>query len=718
MTASPINSSKRHPCPICGRTKDGDCRQMPNGTVVCHHPKDLKRGETVTVEGVVWAFTGNTKDDRGGVFKPHEPRQKGHLRVVASGGTASRKTALTPSVPAPLPSLPPANTFALARFTGAMADISSKRDGDYWYFDENNRQQRTATKSGKAIYTHHKTEEGWRKGAGSDCPCWNEACLAVADGTAIYAEGEKVAAALCEAGVLGVSIPGHEAESLEKCTTALKRHKAMGVVELVAYLADNDVAGRKKATVMANAALAAGLPYVCVNAGDIWPDLPEGGSVDDLSHQLFPDEIVAALEDSFREALRVSAISGDSSTPYAAKHLDDPLDKATNEKEEALQRLVCQIVEARAGGDTVRDAALMSQTWRLGIPSATTDSLVLQKWAALRGISTEKADAPVMGRTIGAAAGPGLEQRLPGFLLENGLHLLIADAGVGKTTMSLEMARLLANGSSNGFLDQQEGVRKTGKVLYIGTDGGSTAFQTLSDYATDLADAEQWGGIEFWCEEAGRRKPWVLSLPNLELLVKRLEQGDIRACVVDTINSVFQGAGISPYLGPVDQYLRLLKAIVCPYGPLIMLGHTNRSGAGIKGIGGSPAFQEVPDALHRIERLKQPQEDGTLVFRWTVEKLRGESFRQFSYARIDDQFKVVEGHFFTNCGDKLLACIKRRREEMAPTSPKCLIADTKEAASSVRAALTRLRQRRLIEKKGTGFVLTDLGEARLEEIKL
>jgi hypothetical protein len=112
-------------------------------------------------------------------------------------------------------------------------------------------------------------------------------------------------------------------------------------------------------------------------------------------------------------------------------------------------------------------------------------------------------------------------------------------------------------------------------------------------------------------------------------LAKRLEEGDITAVFIDTINSVFQGAGISPYLGPVDQYLRLLKAIVCPYGPLIMLGHTNRSGSGMKAIAGSPAFQEVPDALHRIERLKQPQEDGTLIFKWTTEKLRGESTGSF-----------------------------------------------------------------------------------------
>lgn len=719
MTAAPINSSKRHPCPICGREKDGDCRLMPDGIVLCHHPKDLKVGETTNVDGVVWAFTGNTKDGRAGIFKPHEPRQRPHLRVVASGGTAITKPAVTASVPSPLPALPSPTTFFLARYTPEMTEVGSWREGEFWHFDADHRQQRTGTGKTKKIYTHHRTGDAWKRGAGSGaCPCWNEQCLAVSDGTAIYCEGEKVAVAVCEAGLLGVSMPGHEAESIERCTAALARHKALGV-NLVAYLADNDEAGKKKAAVMASAAAAVGLPFVGINAGDVWPELPQGGSVDDLGH-LGDDEIAAALDQAFRDKLADLTAITTASNPL----LDDPLDKETNEKEAALLRLVEQIVEARATGDTIRDAALMSQTWRLGIPSATTDALVLQKWAELRGIATEKAEAPVEGRTIGAdASGNGLRQRLPGFLLENGLHLLIADAGTGKTTMSLEMARLLANGSAHGFLDQQEGVSTPGKVLYIGTDGGSTAFQTLSDYATDLADADQWGGIEFWCEEAGKRKPWVLSLPNLELLVQRLAKGDIKAVFIDTINAVFQGAGISPYLGPVDQYLRLLKAIVCPHGPLVMLGHTNRSGAGIKGIGGSPAFQEVPDALHRIERLKQQQEDGTLVFRWTVEKLRGESYRQFSYIRADNRqetFKVVEGHFFTNCGDKILQAIKRHREhEQGPltTSPKDLCCVTKEAASSVRAALSRLRQKGLVEKRGISYVLTAKGEARLKEIQ-
>lgn len=719
MTASPINSSKRNPCPICGRTKDGDCRQMPNGTVVCHHPKDLKPGDTQTIDGVVWAFTGNSGDGRGGVFKVDEPRQKGHLRVVASGVTASKLPSQTPPVPAAVPSLPEPEDFFLARFTDEAKAVASKREGDFWFYDQHHRQQRQGSGSTKKIFTHHQKPDGhWVRGAGKDiCPCWNEGCLAVTgDGTAIYGEGEKVAEALCSAGVLGVSVPGHEAESLEKCTAALARHKDLGV-KLVAYVADNDQAGKKKAGAMASAASAAGLPFVGINAGDVWPDLPKGGSIDDLT--LSGDEIVATLEQAFRDQLASSAITTDS-TP-------DPLTKETNSKQQTLQRLVDELVMARIDGDTSRDAVLMSQTWQLGIPRDTTDGMVLERWKELHGIGSSNTKiAPVQGRFIGEAIEEHLTQRLPGFVQDNGLALIVADAGVGKTHMALMMAHKLINGGE-GFLDQQEGPSSKGNVLYIGTDGGPIAYTMISDYAQNLADRSEWSGLEIWAEEAGKRKAWCLTLYNLELLRVRLEKGDITAVFIDTVNAVFQLAGVNPYTGPVDHYLRLLKDLVCKYCPLIMLHHTNRSGSGMKSIGGHPAYQEVPDAIHRIEHVKEKdQEEEGKRFKWHVEKLRGETRREFSYRSLDGDVQIAEGHYFTNCGDKLLVEIKKKRAafdskgfpELGNTTPKSLATAIQEPPSSVRTALSRLRQKGLIEKKGKGFQLTSKGEARVLEIKL
>ena len=36
MAATFTPSSKQHPCKLCGRTKDGDCRESSEGFVLCH----------------------------------------------------------------------------------------------------------------------------------------------------------------------------------------------------------------------------------------------------------------------------------------------------------------------------------------------------------------------------------------------------------------------------------------------------------------------------------------------------------------------------------------------------------------------------------------------------------------------------------------------------------------------------------------------------------
>ncbi|MCP9776219.1 AAA family ATPase [Cyanobium sp. WAJ14-Wanaka] len=70
-------SSKGNPCPICSRTKDGDCR-ISASLVLCHHgsehhpPAGLKPGDVVGK----WAFTGNTADDRAATFTRHKPRHE------------------------------------------------------------------------------------------------------------------------------------------------------------------------------------------------------------------------------------------------------------------------------------------------------------------------------------------------------------------------------------------------------------------------------------------------------------------------------------------------------------------------------------------------------------------------------------------------------------------------------------------------------------------
>lgn len=80
------------PCPICGRQKDNDCQISNDGqTVLCHHgkthePPAMRKGQTITIGGTVWAYCGDTANAIGpcSVFRIHTDRQpqRPKLQVV------------------------------------------------------------------------------------------------------------------------------------------------------------------------------------------------------------------------------------------------------------------------------------------------------------------------------------------------------------------------------------------------------------------------------------------------------------------------------------------------------------------------------------------------------------------------------------------------------------------------------------------------------------
>ena len=71
------SSGRNNPCPVCGRTKDADCR-LSDITILCHTGTDLRSGDTITIAGIKWAFI-HLKGGFSGmaaVFKPHRERNR------------------------------------------------------------------------------------------------------------------------------------------------------------------------------------------------------------------------------------------------------------------------------------------------------------------------------------------------------------------------------------------------------------------------------------------------------------------------------------------------------------------------------------------------------------------------------------------------------------------------------------------------------------------
>jgi hypothetical protein len=74
-----LYSSKRNPCPICSRTKDGDCR-WGDDWIACHSgaaANDLRPGQTIEAQGQTWYLSRINGGHSGSahIYRPHRPGQ-------------------------------------------------------------------------------------------------------------------------------------------------------------------------------------------------------------------------------------------------------------------------------------------------------------------------------------------------------------------------------------------------------------------------------------------------------------------------------------------------------------------------------------------------------------------------------------------------------------------------------------------------------------------
>ena len=329
MTASTsqrwIRSSKENPCPVCGRTKDGDCQASDDGLEVnCHHPRDLSKGAILQgADGRTWAFTHNTADSRAGHFTLHKPRTgKASGANVLPFRPRPEARQPAPPQPAPIPPEPP----ALAR------TVARPAAGSPYRYSETQRVVRTDNPDGsKKFRCEHLAGDRWAPGKGPDpWPAFNQAAAIGAQGWILETEGEKCVELPVAAGVVTISQPGHAhgVDQIRPRYEALLNGGAPGVV----YLADNDAEGRKRANQAGDAAALAGLPIIILQAGDLWPGLPAAGSIDDA-----PGTAVEQIE-VIGAAARV-AHARMIEVPLAAEHLGEREQQELTKKQKGRRRL-------------------------------------------------------------------------------------------------------------------------------------------------------------------------------------------------------------------------------------------------------------------------------------------------------------------------------------------------------------------------------------------
>ena len=369
-------------------------------------------------------------------------------------------------------------------------------------------------------------------------------------------------------------------------------------------------------------------------------------------------------------------------------------------------------------GDTwAKQHALRADLWRLGVPASAIDERIYYALAKRWGLPLQTShDGGRRGRSLSDPVDSQAEDLIPGFLLWQRDHLLFGAGGSGKTLAAAAMAVSCIKGVP--FLDQQIPPSRTGRVLWIGTDGGEGARAMVREYLEDLGfadDVDVVSAINIWTAEATQSIPsWSATPLGLQELRDELETGGYVLVVIDSLKAVLELAGVNFSIGPVGTLMRLLQALVGRHCSLLWLHHPaggKAAGKGLTAAAGSQNINQIPSAVHQITRNTT---DRGVCNTWSVHKLRGAQSREFTYRLSEDGFEMVEGQITQNARQKLLDSIELRMAQDIPTSTVYLMQELPTFnESTIRNNLTWLRKRGLIRKNRRSWELTPQGATYL-----
>src|SRR4028118_1382689 len=306
-----VSSSKSNPCPVCGRTKDGDCRISHDGKMVlCHQNFDHAK----TLQPDLWHFNGPTSDGRCGIYVFKEESE--NIQPVARKPRAKKKEFLPVPIPlgAKLLRLPAPGQSPQPEQLAKDAPKRIRRDAvqityeysptqsvvRYQWLDETNPKGRDKTFS--QFHIDPDGKKVWTKGD-SPWPAYRigevvELLKTIPDGEPVVIpmlEGEDNVEIARRIRLAALTLQGSNwgEPEIQKMLEALQ---ATGKNVSIAIIGDNDDTGIKKGKSVWLVARHIQFPCLIIDPVAIDADIPEKGDIRELLEVMEADEFLIRVE--------------------------------------------------------------------------------------------------------------------------------------------------------------------------------------------------------------------------------------------------------------------------------------------------------------------------------------------------------------------------------------------------------------------------------------
>ena len=566
-------SGKGNPCPICGRTKDGDCR-IGAEIVLCHHgsshhpPEGLKPGDTqLGGDGQQWAYTKDTSDGRAATYVIHQP-----LPVVASQPRRIQFAPL-PEVTAEPPSHLPNGQRLKYSDTQTVVVVVA---GD-----------------SKKHIPHHINSSGKEvKGAGAEpWPLWKQA-NAIKYGAGkwiIETEGEKCTAWLSAAGLVEVSQPGHDTNE-HSITGRYKALRASGVAG-VAYLADNDETGVAKGAKCQKAAATAELPFLLLQAAEVWPGICAGGSIDDAPGSA--QERAQVLQKAIQKTPTPPAKQQDNpaATPSSkpSKSQERKARHLSHTKSMACFDRCVEVQAQRERNSLRRRARLLKAAKDLGLAAYINRQEIAQKVLEAKARCGGEGFKPLTAADRAAMPKPVVRWLVGGLIPAKDLTIIGGRPKVGKTRVAVAIVAAVLRGEP--FLEFSAPTSSP-PVLLVTDD------QSAGDTATMLTALNLWDHPRLiWSEH------FRLTEPDLDALLDAIKANPSAVVVLDSLRSIGRALTHGENESEIGATLYDLKQSVIEAGGTLLLIHHCNKAADLVGVEALSGHNAIGGAANTIITL-------------------------------------------------------------------------------------------------------------------